>query len=394
MDNLREKILSLVQKYNSRIIEYRRDIHRNPELSFKEERTSKYIQSILANEGIKIIPINKQHSFIAVIEGNGEGKTIGIRAELDALPIQERTSVDFASKNNGVMHACGHDIHMASAIGTAMVMNIIKEHWKGRVVFVFESGEEQLPGGALSVLESAEFKSVMPDIMFGLHVLPEMEVGKVGFCSGRYMASGDEVYLTVKGKGGHAALPHTLIDPVVIASNIILNLQTIVSRSAPALVPTVLSFGKVEANGATNVIPNEVKIEGTFRTMDEGWRGKAHSLIEAKANGIAKSMGGSCEVEIRKGYPSVYNNPALTEKTKKLACELLGLDRVVELEPRMTTDDFAYFSQQIPSVFFRIGVGFPKSEHFQLHSSSFMANDDSLQTSIPLLAWLILNNLE
>ena len=163
MDNLREKILSLVQKYNSRIIEYRRYIHRNPELSCKVERTSTYIQSILANEGIKIIPINKQHSFIAVIEGNGEGKTIGIRAELDALPIQERTSVDFASKNNGVMHACGHDIHMASAIGTAMVMNIIKEHWKGRVVFVFESGEEQLPGGALSVLESAEFKSVMPD---------------------------------------------------------------------------------------------------------------------------------------------------------------------------------------------------------------------------------------
>ena len=301
MHNLKEKILTLAKEYNSRILEFRRFIHANPELSFKEELTSQYIQTILSNEGIKTIPICEHHSFIAVIEGNGEGKTIGIRAELDALPIQERTSVDFASKNNGVMHACGHDIHMASAIGTAMVMNIIKVHWKGRVVFVFESGEEQLPGGALSVLESAEFKSVMPDIMFGLHVLPEMEVGKVGFCSGRYMASGDEVYLTVQGTGGHAALPHTLIDPVVIASNIILNLQTIVSRSAPALVPTVLSFGKVEANGATNVIPNEVKIEGTFRTMDEGWRGKAHSLIEARANGIAKSMGGSYEVEIRKG---------------------------------------------------------------------------------------------
>jgi amidohydrolase len=292
------------------------------------------------------------------------------------------------------MHACGHDIHMASAIGVGLIMHWLRNHWNGRVILVFESGEEQLPGGAMAILDSAEFKSIFPDIMFGLHVLPEMEVGKVGFCSGRYMASGDEVYLTVKGKGGHAALPHTLIDPVVIASNIILNLQTIVSRSAPALVPTVLSFGKVEANGATNVIPNEVKIEGTFRTMDEGWRGKAHSLIEAKANGIARSMGGSCEVEIRKGYPSVYNNPALTEKAKKLAVELLGFDKVVDLEPRMTTDDFAYFSQQIPSVFFRIGVGFPKSEHFQLHSSSFIANEDSLQTSIPLLAWLILNNLE
>lgn len=394
MDNLREKILSLVQKYNSRIIEYRRDIHRNPELSFKEELTSQYIQSILSNEGIRIIRLAKQHSFIAVIDGDGDGKTIGVRAELDALPIQERADVDFASQNDGVMHACGHDIHMASAIGTALIMNKIKEHWSGRVVFVFESGEEQLPGGALSVLESAEFKSVMPDLMLGLHVLPEMEAGKVGFCSGRYMASGDEVYLTVKGKGGHAALPHTLVDPVVIASNIILNLQTIVSRSAPALVPTVLSFGKVTANGATNVIPNEVKIEGTFRTMDEAWRGKAHSLIEANAAGIAQSMGGRCDVEIRKGYPSVFNNPTLTENAKKLASELLGFDKVVELEPRMTTDDFAYFSQQIPSVFFRVGVGFPKSEHTQLHSSGFIANEDSLQTSIPLMAWLILNNLK
>ncbi len=394
MDNLREKILSLVQKYNSRIIEYRRDIHRNPELSFKEELTSKYIQSILANEGIRIIPINKQHSFIAVIDGNAEGKTIGIRAELDALPIQERVNLDFSSRNDGVMHACGHDIHMASVIGTGLIMHELRNHWAGRVILVFESGEEQLPGGAMAILDSAEFKSVMPDIMLGLHVLPEMEVGKVGFCAGRYMASGDEVYLTVKGKGGHAALPHTLIDPVVIASNIILNLQTIVSRSAPALVPTVLSFGKVEANGATNVIPNEVRIEGTFRTMDEGWRDKAHSLIETKANGIAQSMGGSCNVEIRKGYPSVYNNPALTGNAKKLANELLGFDKVVDLEPRMTTDDFAYFSQQIPSVFFRIGVGAPKAEHLQLHSSNFIASEDSLKTSVLLSVWLLLNSLK
>lgn len=394
MDSFKDIILTLAENYNSSVIQYRRDIHMNPELSFKEGVTSQYIQSILSSEGVKILRLANQHSFIAVIDGNGEGKTIGIRAELDALPIQEKADVEFSSKNDGVMHACGHDIHMASAIGVALIMNEIREHWSGRVVFVFESGEEQLPGGAMAVLNSEEFKSVMPDIMFGLHVLPEMEAGKVGFCAGRYMASGDEVYLTVKGKGGHAALPHTLIDPVVIASNIILNLQTIVSRSAPALVPTVLSFGKVEANGATNIIPNEVKIEGTFRTMDEGWRGKAHSLIEKSAKGIAQSMGGSCDVEIRNGYPSVYNNPLLTEKAKKHAAELIGLDKVVDLEPRMTTDDFAYFSQQIPSVFFRIGVGFPEKGHTQLHSSDFIANEDSLKTSVPLIAWLLLNNLE
>jgi len=394
MDNLREKILSLFEKYNSRIIEYRRDIHRNPELSFKEELTSKYIQSILANEGIRIIPIIDQHSFIALIEGHAEGKTIGMRAELDALPIQESVNLNFASRNDGIMHACGHDIHMASVIGTGLIMHELRNHWNGRVILVFESGEEQLPGGAMAVLNSAEYKSVFPDIMLGLHVLPEMEVGKVGFCAGRYMASGDEVYITVKGKGGHAALPHTLIDPVVIASSIILNLQTIVSRNAPALVPTVLSFGKVEANGATNVIPSEVKIEGTFRTMDEEWRGKAHSLIETKANGIAQSMGGSCNIEIRKGYPSVYNNPALTEKAKKHSMELLGIDKIVDLEARMTTDDFAYFSQQIPSVFFRIGVGTPNAEHLQLHSSNFIANEDSLKTSVPLSVWLLLNSLK
>lgn len=394
MHNLKELIHNLAKEYYPRVVQYRRVIHRNPELSFKEELTSKYIQSILSSEGIEIIPLSTYHSFIAVVVGNGEGKTIGIRAELDALPVMENSNVDFASKNDGVMHACGHDIHMATAIGVALIINRIKKHWSGRVVFVFESGEEQLPGGALSVLESDGFKLVMPDIMLGLHVLPEIEAGMVGFCAGRYMASGDEVYLTVKGKGGHAALPHTLIDPVVIASNIILNLQTIVSRSAPALVPTVLSFGKVEANGATNIIPSEVKIEGTFRTMDEGWRGKAHSLIEMNAIGIAKSMGGNCEVEIRKGYPSVYNNLVLTESAKKLASDLIGPDKVIELEPRMTTDDFAYFSQQIPSVFFRIGVGFPKLEHSQLHSSVFLANEDSLQTSIPLMTWLILNNLK
>jgi amidohydrolase len=258
---------------------------------------------------------------------------------------------------------------------------------------IFESGEEQLPGGASAIMNSPEFKKMMPDIMLGLHVLPELNAGKVGFCSGRYMASGDEIYLTVKGKGGHAALPHTLVDPVVIASNIILNLQTIVSRSAPALIPTVLSFGRVEANGATNIIPSEVNIAGTFRTMDESWREKAYGLIESNARGIAKSMGGDCEVEIRKGYPSVYNNPELTNRAKQFAAELIGAENVVDLEPRMTTDDFAYFSQAVPSVFFRIGVGTPSVEQSQLHSSTFIANEDSLKVSVPFLSWFLLNNL-
>lgn len=393
MEALKDKISALTDKYIQTIIGYRRYIHQNPELSFHEENTAAYIKSILTERGIKIVPINNQHSFIAVIEGKSNGKTIGIRAELDALPIHEETNLDFASKNIGVMHACGHDIHMATVIGAGIILNDIKDSWSGRVLLIFESGEEQLPGGARAIIESDEFKSLKPDFMFGLHVLPELEAGKVGFCPGRYMASGDEIYLTVKGKGGHAALPHTLIDPVVISSNIIINLQTIVSRSAPALVPTVLSFGKVEAKGATNIIPSEVSIAGTFRTMDEDWRAKAHQLIESKAKGIAQSMGGDCDVEIRKGYSSVYNNPELTQTAKLLAMDMFGSDNVIALEPRMTTDDFAFFSQQVPSVFFRVGVGSGELKQNQLHSSCFLANEESLMVSVPLMALIVTNTL-
>lgn len=393
MNNLKDEIIAVYNRYQDDLINYRRTIHKNPELSFSEKATSDFIKSIFTNAGLEVVPLKEHHSFFVKIEGAGPGRTVGLRAELDALPIQEGTGLSFASNNHGVMHACGHDIHMASVIGSGLIMHELRALWSGCVILVFESGEEQLPGGASAIINDAEFKKIMPHVMFGMHVLPELKVGKVGFCPGRYMASGDEIYLTVKGKGGHAALPHTLVDPVIIASSIILNLQTLVSRSAPSLIPTVLSFGKVEANGATNIIPSEVKIEGTFRTMDEDWRTKACGLIESKAKGIAMSMGGSCNVEIRKGYPSVYNNPELTNKAKRQAEELLGAENVVDLEPRMTTDDFAYFSQILPSVFFRLGVGSAGLESHQLHSSDFIADENSLRYSVPLLCWLLLNNL-
>lgn len=386
MESLKAKISVLAEKHYRSIVECRRYIHKNPELSFQEFNTANYIKSIFEEKGIDVVCIKNQISFFVVINGSKPGKTIGIRAELDALPINEETDLEFKSLNAGTMHACGHDVHMASVIGAGIIIDELKEYLSGRVVLIFESGEEQLPGGAKAIIESAEFSEYKPDLMIGMHVLPELEAGKVGFCSGRYMASGDEVYITVKGKGGHAALPHTLVDPVVIASSIILNLQAFVSRNAPALVPTVLSFGKVIANGATNIIPNEVFVEGTFRTMDETWRGKAHELIESYAKGIAQSMGGECDVEIRKGYPSVYNNTALTEKANKLTRELLGFDKVVDLEPRMTTDDFAYFSQQVPSVFFRVGVGYYNVDAMQLHSNKLTINEDSLRTGILMLS--------
>jgi len=370
-----------------------RHIHQNPELSFRESGTSSYVASFLESLGIGIIKLDKSYSLLATIDGTGEGKTIGLRAELDALPIDEKTGESYASRTAGVMHACGHDFHLASVLGAAIILNNLREFWSGKVVLVFESGEEELPGGARAILESDEFQEVKPDYMVGMHVLPELTIGKVGFCPGRYMASGDEVYLTARGRGGHAALPHTLVDPIVIASTIILSLQTLVSRKAPSNIPSVLSFGRVTANGSTNVIPDEVSISGTFRTMNEEWRAKAHDLIVQMASDIARSTGGECSVEIRKGYPSVYNDPILTQTAVEVASSIFGSENVAPLEPRMTTDDFAYFSQAIPSVFFRIGVGTPGAPTLQLHRPDFRIDEQAFQTSLPMLTGLCLKLL-
>jgi amidohydrolase len=261
------------------------------------------------------------------------------------------------------------------------------------VLLVFQPGEELLPGGALKIIESEVFKKNMPDIMLGLHILPELQSGVIGFRPGAYMASGDEIYLNVKGKGGHAALPHTFIDPVLIASHIIVGLQQIASRKGPSDIPTVLSFGKISSNGANNVIPDEVQIEGTFRTMNEEWRAKAHQEIVRISTGIATSMGGECVVEIRNGYPSLSNNPKLTNLASQLAKEYYDENTVVELPLRMTTDDFAYYAKEIPSVYFRVGSGFPDKEVMNLHSGKLEVNEYVLEHSAGFSAWLIYNML-
>lgn len=373
-----------------KMVEYRRHLHRNPELSFQEEKTSNFIKQIFREEGVRIEDFGTHHSFVAIVEGRSSGRTYGLRAELDALPITEKSGVDFSSVNPYAMHACGHDLHMAIAIGVTLSLHRQRESLKGRFLAIFESGEEVLPGGAHAIIHTKLFNLLKPDAMFGVHVLPELEVGKIGVCPGKYMASGDEVYITVEGKGGHAALPHLLIDPVVCVAEIILGLQTLVSRKAPALVPTVLSFGRVEALGATNIIPDEVSIAGTFRTMDETWRNEAHKIIQQTVTGIVASHGARCEVEIRKGYPSIFNNPELTKLVKQTATGLLGNDNVVDLEPRMTTDDFAYFSNLVPSVFFRVGTGFPNTDNPQLHRPTFNPAEESIGVAHSLLSKILL----
>lgn len=389
MNNLLEIIQSKSERIYKITKEFWHHLHSNPELSFNEKNTAKFVAKVLKENNITVYEGLNGHGLIGIIEGKSAGKTIGIRAELDALPIVEKSKSFFSSINQGIMHACGHDIHMASLLGTAILANELKDQLKGKILFIFESGEEMLPGGATQIIVSEVFKNNRPDIMIAFHILPELAAGKAGFCEGQYMASGDEIHLTVKGKGGHAALPHTTINPILIASQLLLNLKDFNDTQSPTNTPSILSFGKFIANGATNVIPDDVKIEGTFRTMNEDWRIKVHEQIERIANETCTKQGGNCIVDIRKGYPSIYNNPEICRSAKELSKKYLGENNVIDLEKRMTTDDFAYFSQIIPSVFFRLGVGFENGTKHQLHSSTFEANEDILKYSSGLLTWII-----
>jgi len=391
MENEIDLIKGINKEINDKVVGFWHYFHENPELSFNEKETSAFIAETLMHNNIEVHQGIGENGLIGIIKGGNPGDSIGIRAELDALPISEKTSLDFKSKHQGVMHACGHDIHMASLLGTALILNKLKSELQGNILLIFEQGEEQLPGGAMKIINSDIYKAYNPKVMIAFHILPELAAGKSGFCEGQYMASGDEIYLVIKGKGGHAALPHSTINPIILASKVILDLKEFIDNETPKEIPTILSFGKINAEGATNIIPNEVRIEGTFRTMDEKWRLAAHSMIEKIAKDTCKSMKGDCEIEIRKGYPSVFNSPDLTRKIKQLSVQYLGASNVVDLEKRMTTDDFAYFSQIIPSVFFRMGVGFEGIESYSLHNPSFIANGEVLKHSPGLMAWISIN---
>lgn len=391
MENLFEIIKKNAEEIREITKGYWQHIHSNPELSFDEKETSSFISKVLKENDIEVHERINGYGIIGIIKGRLKGKTIGIRSELDALPIIENTNLDFSSSTKGVMHACGHDIHIASLLGAAIIINRLKDNLSGKILLIFESGEELLPGGATQIIDSDVFKDNRPDAMFAFHVLPELVAGKAGFREGQYMASGDEVHITVKGKGGHAALPHTTINPILISSKLLLNLKDFIDTESPSHIPTILSFGKIIANGATNIIPDDVQIEGTFRTMDEDWRKKAHSLIEKISKDTCQSLGGDCIIDIRKGYPSINNNIEICKKAKSLTQQYLGESNVIDLDRRMTTDDFAYFSQIIPSVFFRLGAGFDSGDKFQLHSSTFTANQEILKYSSGLLAWLSFN---
>ncbi|PCI96383.1 MAG: N-acyl-L-amino acid amidohydrolase [Flavobacteriales bacterium] len=382
--------------YKEEVIVIRRHIHQNPELSFKEYNTSKYVCSKLDEFGIEYQSGIVETGIIGLIKGNNpESKVVALRADLDALPIFEENEVSYKSTNEGVMHACGHDVHTSSLLGAAKILNEVKSQFEGTIKLIFQPGEERLPGGASLMIKEGVLENPAPNSIIGQHVYPQLEAGKVGFKSGMYMASTDELFMTVKGKGGHAALPHLNVDPILITAHILTALQQVVSRMSHPTTPTVLSFGKMIANGATNIIPDKVELEGTFRAMDEEWRSEAHVKMKKMAESIAESMGGECEFEIVKGYPFLVNDELVTNNAKQSAIEFLGQENVIDLDLRMTAEDFAYFSQEKPSCFYRLGIkNEAKNINSGLHTSTFNIDEDALETSIGLMAWIAIKELQ
>ncbi len=395
IDALKERIKNLASDYLEEIISFRRHLHANPELSTQEFETAEYISNFLKTLGIPHKTGVFNTGIIALIEGkNPSKKVIALRADMDALPIKEENEVEYKSKNEGVMHACGHDVHMSSMMGTVKILNELKEEFEGTVKVIFQPAEEKNPGGAKFMIEEGALNDPAPTIIFGQHVYPDIEAGKVGLRAGKYMASSDEINITVKGKGGHAAMPHLLVDPVVIAAEILTSLQQIVSRRAHFNMPTVLSFGRFVADGTYNVIPNEVELKGTFRTFDEKWRSEAHDLIKNKACSIAKAAGGDCEVFIDKGFPFLVNDVSVSGRAFKNAIEYLGEENVVELDLRTTAEDFAYFAQKVPACFYRLGIAnFKKGINSNLHTPTFDVDEKSLETGMGTMAWLTLKEL-
>lgn len=391
---LKQRIEQHCRIYHSEVVAMRRHIHANPELSFQEFKTADFICKKLDEYGIPYKRNIAKTGVVGFIKGKVEDKVIALRADMDALPIVEQNQVPYKSLNTGVMHACGHDVHTSILLGAAKILNEIKDSLSGSVKLIFQPSEESFPGGAKLMIEEGVLHDHEVRHVVGEHVFPDLEEGKIGFRPGMYMASTDEVYLKIIGKGGHAATPNLNIDPVVIASQIVINLQQLVSRNAKPTTPTVLSFGRFIADGRTNIIPDEVNIAGTFRTFDEEWRAKAHDLITNMATKTAESMGGRCEVFIDKGYPFLVNDHIITERMKRYAREYLGEKNVIDLDMRMTAEDFAYFSQALPSCFYRLGTKTKGKEITNLHTSTFDIDENALYTGMGVMAYMTFRQLE
>ena len=386
---MHQKIKALSEKYKSEFIEVRQHLHAHPELSYMEFETSKFIQQKLASFNIPF-HLMATTGVVGIIKGkNPESRIIALRADIDALPIDEENAVDYASQNKGIMHACGHDVHTTCLLGAAKILNELKDEWQGTIKLIFQPGEEKNPGGASIMIKEGVLMNPAPQAIFGLHVHPGLALGKFSFRKGRVMASTDEIFISIKSKGGHAAAPHLTADTVLIAAHLIVSLQQIISRNNNPTSPSVLSICSIHGGNATNVIPSEVKLMGTLRAMDETWRYKAHELIKKMTTELVASMGAEADVTIDVGYPFVENNPELTETAWQLAKEYWGSENVEETELRMGAEDFGYYAQIIPGCFYRLGVrNEEKGIVHNVHTPRFNIDEDAISNGIQMMTWL------
>lgn len=382
-----EHIKALASKYAKEIITLRQHIHAHPELSYQEFETSQLVQEKLKSIGIPYT-VMAQTGVVGIIKArNPDSRIIALRADMDALPIQEENMVPYASKVPGVMHACGHDVHTSCLLGAARILFETKDEWEGTVKLIFQPGEEKNPGGASIMIKEGVLQNPTPGIIVGMHVNPQLETGKLSFRGGKVMASADEIYITIKGKGGHAAAPHTTSDTVLAASSIVVGLQQIISRRRDPFSPSVLSICSINGGHTTNVIPHEVKMMGTFRAMDENWRFKAHDLIRKQATSIAEGLGVDIDIKIDVGYPTVHNHEFLNAEAKKLATAFFGNQHVEETELRMGAEDFGYYSQKIPGCFFRLGTGNKEKGIISgVHTPTFNIDEDAIEIGMKAMA--------
>jgi amidohydrolase len=385
-----DKIRSRAEAYFPEVQAIRHHIHAHPELSFREYETASFIAQKLSDWGIKHQTGVAGTGILGIIEGRNPGKRcIALRADMDALPIQEANDTPYRSQNEGIMHACGHDVHSSCLLGAAKILHELRDEWEGTIKLLFQPGEEKHPGGASLMIKDGVLEHPKPEAIFALHVYPHLPYGTVGFREGQYMASADEIYITIEGKGGHAALPHQTIDPIAIAAQVITGLQQVISRKANTFIPSVLSFGKISGGFATNVIPDKVEILGTFRTMDEQWRYEAHKWIKDFTEQTCAAYGANAIVEIPVGYPSLINDPALTAQAEGWARAYMGADNVKRLDPRMAAEDFSFYTHHVPGCFFRIGTNTDGQQFTApVHNAHFDINENAMKVGVGMMSWL------